>query len=258
MHHAYIDKFAYQNSVIHQLDSRVKFLVTFAFTVMVLSLPRTSVSILTCCAVGPFTVLVLGRIPLRFVFKQILLVSPFILILAISCPLYDKSPSVVAFGPVVLQTSVGWMRCFAILGKFAVTMLALIALVSTTRFGDLLVGLGQLGVPKLLIIQLGLLYRYTFVLIGRAGRILRARAGRRLRNLGLKPELKIAAAMVGSLLIHSIGTAEHINIAMQGRGFDGNWHNLSESRIRRNDIWFGFIAATFMLLLYFFVRPVLQ
>jgi len=258
MHHAHIDKFAYQDSVIHRLDSRVKFLVTFVFTVMVLSLSRTSVSILTCCAVGPFTVLVLAGIPLRFAFKHILLVSPFILILALSCPLYDKSPLVVAFGPFVLQTSAGWMRCFAILGKFVVTMLALIALVSTTRFGDLLAGLGRLGVPKLLIIQLGLLYRYIFVLIDRAGRILRARAGRKLRNLGLKPELKIAAAMVGSLLIRSIDTAEHINIAMQGRGFDGNWRSLSESRIRRSDIWFILIAVSFILLLYLFVRPVLQ
>lgn len=258
MHHAHIDKFAYQDSVIHRLDSRVKFLVTFVFTVMVLSLSRTSVSILTCCAVGPFTVLVLAGIPLRFAFKHILLVSPFVLILALSCPLYDKSPLVVAFGPLALQISAGWMRCFAILGKFVVTMLALIALVSTTRFGDLLAGLGRLGVPKLLIIQLGLLYRYIFVLIDRAGRILRARAGRKLRNLGLKPELKIAAAMVGSLLIRSIDTAEHINIAMQGRGFDGNWRSLSESRIRRSDIWFILIAVSFILLLYLFVRPVLQ
>jgi cobalt/nickel transport system permease protein len=258
MHHAYIDKFAYQDSAIHRLDSRVKFLVTLAFTVMVLSLSRTSVSILTCCAVGPFTVLVLARIPLKFAFKQILLVSPFVLILALSCPLYDRSPLVVIFGPLVLQTSAGWMRCFAILGKFVVTMLALIALVSTTRFGDLLAGLGRLGAPKLLIIQLGLLYRYIFVLIDRAGRILRARAERKLRNLGLKPELKIAAAMVGSLLIRSIETAEHINIAMHGRGFDGNWRSLSELKIHRRDIWFGFIAAIFMLLLYFFVRPILQ
>ncbi|GAG72893.1 unnamed protein product, partial [marine sediment metagenome] len=205
-----------------------------------------------------FTVLVLAGIPLRFAFKHILLVSPFIIILALSCPLYDKSPLVVAFGPFVLQISAGWMRCFAILGKFVVTMLALIALVSTTRFGDLLAGLGRLGVPKLLIIQLGLLYRYIFVLIDRAGRILRARAGRKMRNLGLKPELKIAAAMVGSLLIRSIDTAEHINIAMQGRGFDGNWRSLSESRIRRSDIWFILIAVSFILLLYLFVRPVLQ
>ena len=76
MHHAYIDKFAYQDSVIHRLDARVKFLVTVVFTVMVLLQPRLSVVILFCYAVGPFAVLALGRIPLRFVFRQVLSKPP--------------------------------------------------------------------------------------------------------------------------------------------------------------------------------------
>ena len=258
MHHAYIDKFAYQDSSIHRLDGRVKFIIVLVFTAMVISLPRTSLSILACYLVGPFTVLVWAKIPIRFAFKQILLVSPFVLVLALSCPLYDKTPFTVAFGPFLLQTSLGWMRCLAVLGKFLVTMLALIALVSTTRFSDLLTALQQLGLPKLLIIQLGLLYRYIFVIIDRAHRISRARAGRKLRNLGFIAELKVAAAMLGSLLIRSIDTAEHINIAMQARGFDGSWHSLSKLRIRRADYIFTFIAVSFMLGLYFFVRPILQ
>ena len=78
MHHAHIDKFAYQDSAIHRLDSRVKFLVVLVFTAIVISLPRTSLSILVCYAIGPFAVLVWAGIPLRFVFKQIVLVSPFV------------------------------------------------------------------------------------------------------------------------------------------------------------------------------------
>jgi len=255
MHHAYIDKFAYQDSPIHQLDSRAKFVVLLIFTAVVVSLPRTSLSILFCYAVGPVAVLVLAKIPLRFVFKQILMVSPFVLVLALSCPLYDKTPARVAFGPFLWWTTVGWVRCFVILGKFVVTMLALISLVSTTRFGDLLTGLQKLGLPKLLIIQLGFIYRYIFVLIDKIHHILRARNVRRLRNLGFKRELKIAAAMVGSLLIRSIDTAERINIAMQARGFDRTWRSLSKLQIRRCDLLFALIAIFFMLGLYFFVKP---
>jgi cobalt/nickel transport system permease protein len=258
MHHAYIDKFAYQDSAIHRLDSRVKFLVVLVFTAVVISLPRTSLSILTCYAIGPFTVLVWAGIPLRFVFKQILLVSPFVLVLALSCPLYDKTPVAVNFGPFAWQSSIGWMRCFTILGKFTVTMLALIGLVSTTRFNDLLTGLQRLGLPRLLIIQLGFLYRYIFVLIDRAHHILRARAGRKLRNLGFREELRTAAAMLGSLFIRSIDTAEHISIAMQARGFDGSWRTLSMMQIRRSDLLFVLIAATFMSGLYVFARLVLH
>ncbi len=258
MHHAYIDKFAYQDSAIHRLDSRVKFIVVLVFTAVVISLPRTSVSILACYAIGPFTILVWAKIPLRFVFKQILLVSPFVLVLALSCPLYDKTPIAVGFGPFLWASSVGWMRCFAILAKFIVTMLALIGLVSTTRFNDLLAGLQRLGLPRLLIIQLGFLYRYIFVLIDRAHHILRARAGRKLKNLGFRTELRTAGSMLGSLFIRSIDTAEHISIAMQARGFDGNWRTLSKLQIRRSDLLFVLIAVTFMLGLYVLVRPILQ
>ena len=258
MHHAHIDKFAYQDSPIHRLDSRVKFIVLLVFTTLVISLSRTSLSILACYAIGPFTILVLGKIPLRFTFKQILLVSPFVLVLALSCPLYDRTPVSIAFGPLVWQSTLGWLRCFVILGKFTVTMMALIALVSTTKFADLLAGLQWLGLPKVLVIQLGFLYRYIFVLIDRAHHILRARATRKLRSLGFKRELKTAAAMLGSLLTRSIDTAERINIAMQGRGFDGRWRSISRLQIHRTDLLFALIAASFMSGLYILVRPILQ
>jgi cobalt/nickel transport system permease protein len=258
MHHAYIDKFAYQDSPIHRLDSRVKFLVTFLFTAVVIALPKASLSILFCYAIGPFTVLVIGGIPLRFVFKHILIVSPFVLVLALSCVIYDKTAITVAFGPFSWHSTLGLVRCCVIVGKFIVTMMALIALVSTTRFSDLLTGLQKLYVPKVLIIQLGFLYRYIFILIDRAHHILRARQIRRLRNLGVKKELKVAASMVGSLLVGSLETAENVNIAMHARGFSGNWHSLTGKNTGIGEFVFGFIALAFTIGLLFFIEPVLR
>lgn len=255
MHHAHIDKFAYQDSPIHRLDSRAKFIAVLVFTIVVISLPRTSFSILVCYAIGPFAILVLAKIPLKFALKHTLLVSPFVLVLALSCPLYDKTPVTVAFGPLHWQTSLGWMRCFVICGKFVVTVLALIALVSTTRFNDLLAGLQKMGLPKLLTAQLGFLYRYIFVLIDRAHHILRARAGRKLRNLGFKTELKTAAAMLGSLLIRSLDAADNINMAMQARGFDTTWRTINKLKLRRRDLIFSLAAASFLLAMHLLIRP---
>ena len=67
-------------------------------------------------------------------------------------------------------------------------MAALIALVCTTRFSDLLCGMEKMGMPQILVNQLGFLYRYIFVLIDKAHHILRARASRKLRNLGFAKE----------------------------------------------------------------------
>jgi len=258
MHHAYIDKFAYQDSPIHRLDPRVKFIVTIVFTAVVISLPRTSVSILFCYAVGPFAVLVLGGVPIGFVLKHILFVSPFVLVLALTGPLYDKTAAMVAFGPWVWQTTVGWLRCWSILGKFVVTMLALIALVSTTRFADLLAGLQRLGLPKLLVIQLGFLYRYIFLLIDSAQHILRARAARAVGRVGFRTGIRFAAAMLGSLFVRSVDTAERVNTAMRARGFDGNWRTINRLTVRGRDYVFVSAAAGLIFGLYLFVRPMLR
>jgi energy-coupling factor transporter transmembrane protein EcfT len=64
--------------------------------------------------------------------------------------------------------------------------------------------------------------------------------------------------MVGSLFIRSIDTAEHINIAMQARGFDGKWNTISKLRVRAADFVFILSAALFVLGLYVFVRPALR
>ena len=256
MHHAHIDKFAYQDSLMHRLDARVKFIAAVIFTAAVISLPKTSFAILFCYAIGPFTVLAMGRIPLKFVLKHILLVCPFVLVLALTSPLYDKTPTTVAFGPSTFQITAGWMRCFAICGKFIVTMLALIGLVSTTRFSNLLAGLDKLGTAKILTIQLGFLYRYIFVLIDTSQHLIQARAGRSLRKLAFKQELKTASAMLGSLFIRSLDTAEKINLAMHSRAFDGNWRTISRLKISKNDYIFAFVFAVFMALLYFVAIPI--
>ena len=257
MHHAYIDKFAYQDSPIHRLDARVKFIITVVFTAVVISMPRTSVSILFCYAVGPFVVLVMGGIPLRFVAKHILVVSPFVLVLALTSPWYDRTAAAVAFGPWIWHTTVGWFRCWSILGKFVVTMLALIALISTTRFANLLAGLQRLGAPRLLVVQMGFLYRYIFLLIDSAHHILQARAARSAGGVSFGRGVKFGAAMVGSLFVRSIDAAEHINAAMQARGFDGNWRTINRLEIRGADYVFAVVAVCFIVGLYFFVKPVL-
>jgi cobalt/nickel transport system permease protein len=254
MHHAQIDRLSYQDSPIHRLDGRVKLLSVLVFSVFVISLPPTSVSILACYAVWPFAVLVIANIPIRFVLKHILIVSPFVLILALSSLLYDKAPVIAAFGPVRWDTTAGVLRCFAICGKFVITMAALITLAATTRFSDLLAAMAKLGLPRLLVVQLGFLYRYIFMLLDRAYHLLRARAGRRLRNLGFAGELKTAAAMVASLFIGSIDMAGRVNMAMQGRGFDGRFHRLGEMQIRRADYFFAAILALYLVSLYFLGR----
>ncbi len=258
MHHAHIDRFAFQDSWFHRLDSRIKLGVTVVYMAAVLSLPATSVSLLFCYAVPPFAVLVAAGIPLGFVLRHILLTSPFVLILALSGPLYDRQPVQVLFGPLAWTMTSGWLRCLVILGKFTVSMMAILALVSTTRFSRLLAGLQRLHVPEILVVQLGFLYRYLFVLIDTVHHMARAASSRRFHGLGLRREVRTAGALVGCLLVRSLDQADRIHRAMLGRGFQGRWHSLSQDRMCGQD-WL-FVASSIVVVvgLHAWVRPALS
>ena len=255
MHHAHIDKFAYQDSPVHRLDARVKLTATVIFTIFVLLLPRQGISVLACYAVWPFALLALGGIPLGFVAKHILMVCPFIAVLALAVPFYVRTPVDIVFGPLHWTTTEGWLRCGAILGKFCVTMAALIALVSTTRFSDLLAGMEKMGMPAVLVTQLGFLYRYIFVLIDRAHHMLRARSARRLKDLGSRRELAVAAAMIGSLLTHSVDSASRIGTAMEARGFNGRFRTVRKMHLGWRDAVFTAVFILVLLLLHMVIRP---
>lgn len=250
MHHARIDKLASQDTIMHELDPRVKLIAAVAFSVYVLSIPGTMVSFLSCCAIGPFAVLVIGKVPLKFVFKQILIVSPFIVVLAMTSLFYDKSAITVSFGPAQWQTTTGVLRCISIVLKFIITMMVLIGLTGTTRFGKLLSGLGRLGVPRMLVMQISFVYRFIFLLIDRAHHILMARAARKTAYMGFRMETKTAAAMVGSLFLGSIDTAEKVNTAMQARGFDGRFWNLKQTKFGVSEAAFLAIVLAYIVILY--------
>ena len=246
MHHARIDKLACQESFIHSLDARTKLITTIVFSAFVISVPYTSLSILACYGVGPFVILVSGKVPLRFVLKQLLIVSPFIAVLAISNIYFDRTPLNVPFGPFTLQITAGLMRCLAISVKFIITMSSLIALVATTRFGDLLEAMAKLSVPPILVMQISFVYRFIFLMIDRGHHILMARGARRIGRMGFKIEVGTAAAMAGSLFLGGIDTASKVNTSMLARGFDGTFHGVRETEFKKADLIFFAITAGYI------------
>jgi len=256
MHHAHIDKFAYQDSPIHRLDARVKLAVTLIGTLVIVALPRFSPDLAFYTWLGPFVLLVIGGISLRFAVKHVLWALPFIGVLALTSLWYDKTPTTILFGPSQWHSTMGWLKCLTLTAKFIGSMLALIALISTTRFSDLLMVLQRWHVPEIMVIQLGFLYRYIFVLIDKAHHTIQARTMRTLRRLPARQELRIGTAMIGSVLVQSLDTSARITQAMQARGFSGQWHSPKQFHMKPAD-WLFLALATLYIgtLLYLSTNP---
>jgi len=238
MHHARIDQLAAGNTVVHRLDSRAKLLATLVFTACVITVAPERITALPVFAVWPVALLILARIPTGFALRQIALAAPFVLVLAVGNLFFSQRSIPIALGPAVWYVDEGLLRCLAILVKFILTILALTALAATTPFDRLLAGLDRLGVPAIFVTQLALVWRYLFLLVNRADHLLGARQSRRLRFLGLRREGRVAAGMIGSLLLGGIDTAGRVAMAMHARGFDGHMPTARPLRFARRDALF--------------------
>lgn len=249
MHHLQIDRLACQDSPVHRFDSRIKLVAAIVYTVFVISLPATAVSVLACFAVGPFSLLMLANIPLRFAAKQTLIIMPFVLVLALSTVYYDRTPVEVAFGPFGWDTTAGLLRCVSILGKFVITVGVLIVLVGSTRFGDLLGAMARLGVPSILVMQIGFLYRYIFLLTDRARHMIIAKRARTVAAQGFRRQLKTASAMIGSLFAQSLDTATRVNMAMRARGFAAGTYSKRPMHLSKADRYFIVVFVIYLAVL---------
>lgn len=228
MHHGHVDRFAQGDSPIHRLDARAKFLAVLAYTAVLVSFDRYTVAALVPMAVAPVAALWLARIPMTFALRRVLILSPFIAMLCLLSPLYDQAPHAVAFGPWRFAVSGGWLTAASVAGKFTLGVLALTALTCTTPFGLLLEGLGRLGVPKLLVMQLGFLYRYLFVLMDEAMRVMRARDFRGAKRAPWRRRLRAVGGIIASLFLRTLERSERIHTAMGARGYRGEFHGLRQ------------------------------
>ena len=200
---------------VHRLDARAKAVATLVFIGVVMSFPRYAISSLTPLILYPVALVSLGRIPMRYLARKILIAAPFALLIGVFNPLLDREP-VTAIGSVAI--SGGWLSFGSIMFRFLLTVGAALALVACTGMNRLGAGLERLGVPRVFVVQLLFLHRYLFVVSDQAAKMKRSAA---IRASGRPLRLRVYGSMVGHLLIRSMDRAERVYRAMVARGFDG-------------------------------------
>ncbi len=238
-----LDRFAGQQSVIHALDARGKLLLALAYILAVLSLPADAVGPLLPLAVLPGAVAYAARIPLRYLLTRILWVLPFVLLMALSNAWFDRT---VVARPGGLTVTVGMLTGMALLLRAALCVAAATVLVATTGINPLARALAVLGVPRVFVVQLLMLYRYLFLLMEQLAKLRGACA---LRSAGRPLTLRTAAALLAQLLLRSIDRAARVHYAMRSRGFDGTVRLMRDLSWTRRDTAATLVALAVVLLL---------
>jgi cobalt/nickel transport system permease protein len=228
-----MDEMGGQATPLHRMDARIKILTVFIFIGFVMSFPRYEISALMPFFLFPLVLMGRAGIPPSYIFKKVLIASPFALAVGIFNPWLDPAPMIRVGG---IFVSGGWLSFLSILIRFSLTVSVALTLLACTGIQRLCDGMGRMGVPQVLVVQLQLLYRYLFVVVeegGRLGRGLALRAGPRSRIT-----LRTYGALVGHLLLRSLDRAQRVYQAMASRGYTGETRMMHPPVLRRVDLLF--------------------
>jgi cobalt/nickel transport system permease protein len=244
-----IDRHAYQDSVIQRLDPRAKLLATMFFIISVVSFPKYAVGELFPFFLFPMTMAIFGFVPAKLLFRQLALASPFIILVGLFNPFLDRTP--VHLNSFTINA--GWLSFMSILLRGALCVASAVILIATTSFPRLVDAMRFFKIPSAFAVQLMLLYRYLFVLLGEAQKINHAFL---LRSGNSRPTIAIAGSALSSLLIRTINRGEAIWNAMQARGFEGDILTSQQMKWKAKDSLF--LCAVLVLSVLFRIFPLNQ
>ncbi len=246
MKHSFLDRYSDIDSFIHRLDPRTKVITTFAFILVVVLTPPTGWQAFALYFAIIAGLVLISKIPPFYFLKRSLVIVPFVLFITIFIPFLKSGEPSGSYNIWIWQVSnSGLLILWNVLIKAWLSMLSLILLSSTTKFSELLNGLEQLRLPKVMVMILSFMYRYIFVLVDE---VIRMKQARDSRNFGGKRtwQLKTIGNMVGTLFLRSYERGERVYGAMVARGFDGETRTLSTPHFRTADLYF---TAVFLICL---------
>jgi cobalt/nickel transport system permease protein len=216
-------------SPVHALDARVKLLLALAAILALGLLPPDAWPGALVIAALIWLAVLKARVGLATILRRAFVALPFALAaltLVFSRP--GEPLLQIALGPVVLRATDGGLLAFAaVVVKSWLSVQAALLLTATTHFTDLLHALRALRLPAVLVATLSFAYRYLFVLVDEAQRLVRARACRSAalpdRHAGgsIAWRAGVVGRMVGTLFLRSYERSERIYVAMLARGFSG-------------------------------------
>ena len=229
MHFHFLDPYRERPSVIHALDPRVKLIFTLAFVLTMALLPIGAWPVYVLMLTLALSITVLSELGLKYVLKRSLLAIPFVLA-AVPLLFTVKGPALatIPIGSLTLTiTSTGVERLLSIMFKSWVSLQVAIVLAASTSFPDMLLAMRAIKIPRLIVSLFGLMWRYMFVMVDEAIRLMRARASRSGAIGGMKSggsiawRAKVTGGMAGNLFVRSLDRGDRIYAAMAARGYDG-------------------------------------
>ncbi len=235
------EKVARADGLLQRLDPRVKIIGSAALIVATVASRRIAV----IAFLFAFAVLltIVSQVPIRALALRVWAsVLGFTGLIAL--PAAFTTP-----GPVIYQipllhwgvTATGLRSAAFLIARAETAATVAVLLVLCTPWAYVLKGLRVLRFPVVVIVILGMTYRYIFLLLETAGEMFESRRSRQVGRLNGPERRRLAAASAGVLLGRTFHLGNDVYLAMQSRGFDGEVHLLSDFSMKLRD-YAGLVA----------------
>ena len=250
----YIEKSAYRDSYIHNLDARVKILGMFAIIIAMVAVPYSplvfTVGILFLAFI--LGLWALAGLPWVFYLKRLIMVLPFGLFIIIFQIFFTNRYypvfHVIADLPLGIHIYAESVEfAFILLTKFIICVSAIILLSSTTKLHDILEGAGRMGLPAEFALIFGMMIRYLFV-FGHFFRKVNESLITRCfdpfdPSLTYRYRIKQIGYTVGTIFVRSYEQGERVYTSMLCRGYGKDSHIFVIKKPLRAAEW-SFLALT--------------
>lgn len=229
-----IDELSKKDTIIHDLNSTVKIIVTIIYVVMVLSMKSFDIYKVIPAILYPVSIFIFAKINPIDIFKKAIFVLP--VVICISLVNLMINFSYVEF----IKSCLMSFKCIC-------TVIGALLFIVTTGMTRFSTGMRRFRISKIITTQILLLYRYIVYMMEE---LLKIKTAYTLRSCG-KKKMKINdwGLVMGHMLLKSIDKSENVYGAMVLRGFDGEFHDTRDNKLNLIDIsYLIFWSAIFILL----------
>jgi cobalt/nickel transport system permease protein len=234
---------AKKNGMLQKLDPRIK-IVAILPLIVIAALSRR-LWIIAALFVIAITVAMLSRVSFDTLAKRVWLgVLTFTGLIALPALFLTPGQTIYTLPVLGWPVTAQGLRTASFLIMRAETAATFsILLVLCTPWSNLLKALRVLRVPIMLVVILGMTYRYIFLLLRNAHDMFTSRKSRTVGRLDGREQRRAATASAGVLTSKTVQLSGDVYLAMRSRGFQGEVYLLDEFRTG----WFDWaILAIFM------------
>lgn len=213
-----LNTLAQQQSPLHQQHPLAKLLTTICYIALLMSFGKYQLLGLVCMGCYPLWGFQASGLSWQKCLWRLRLPLPLICLVGLANPFFDKHSFMIGSWKI----NAGYISFFTLMLKGLWALLASYLLIATTTIEQLCYALRLLHVPKLLVTQFLLTYRYLTLLLEQADTMTQAYTLRAPKQKGV--HFKVWGSLAGQLLLRSIDRANNLYASMLLRGYQGEYY----------------------------------